>query len=392
MNRLFLCTALIIVSLNGSLMAQGLTYPWVEKNPRSKTETAFNMPACIVNVRDFVHLNDEQKIIFELNNPNDYEYIRNLDSTINQFIQDITFYKDSLANNLGNVRIDYARTQEAISQLSFKKYNPGADMFIKRNGALAKMKLEQDTIRFFLRVFSEERNGKKGFKNSIANYHMVQITFCLNNYSNIEKIAANKYLLRNIIDTLLITKRESTKSDPYKFPSSAIYKPFSETKRFEGFGGIIETEARKSWRIANRSDYLTFDGNMGIGLVRNTLTPNAEMGITYMNRQRKLDKNDYLFGRLTMSTYLFFDKNAAGEYLVHDNWFVNAELGEKHENETNTMGIGYLAFQKGNYFKGTTLKVFLNLRLKKSSFTISPEIIITNDFKQIFPGITLKVF
>lgn len=390
MNRLLLCTALAM-SLNGNLMAQGISYPWVEKNPRSKTETAFNMPTCIVNVRDFVHLNDEQKIIFELNNPNDYEFIRNLDSTISQFIQDISFYRDSLANNPGNIRIDYARTQEAISQLSFKKYDAGADMFIKRNGELAKMKLEQDTIRFFLRVFSEERNGKNGFKNKIAHLHIVQITFCLNNYSNIEKLAANKDLLHNIIDTLLITKRESTKTDPYKFPSSTIYRPFSDTKRFESFGGIIETEIRKPWGIANRSDYLTMDGNMGIGLVRNTLTPYAEMGITYMNRQRKLDKNDYLFGRVSASTYVFFDKNAAGEYLVHDNWFVNAELGEKHDDQTNSMGIGYLAFQKGNYFKGTTMKVFLNLNLKKNRFTISPELIITNDFKQIFPGITLKV-
>jgi hypothetical protein len=59
-------------------------------------------------------------------------------------------------------------------------------------------------------------------------------------------------------------------------------------------------------------------------------------------------------------------------------------------NGNTSMGLGYLFAQNGNFYKGTTLKFFTTIKTKVVS--LCPELIITNDFKQLYPGFTVKVF
>jgi hypothetical protein len=67
----------------------------------------------------------------------------------------------------------------------------------------------------------------------------------------------------------------------------------------------------------------------------------------------------------------------------------NADIGD---GENMNFGVGYLFARSGGYFKGVTTKVFFNITLMKKGLTLSPELIITNDFREVFPGLTLKVF
>jgi hypothetical protein len=69
--------------------------------------------------------------------------------------------------------------------------------------------------------------------------------------------------------------------------------------------------------------------------------------------------------------------------------FVNADIGEM---EGMNFGVGYLFARSGDYFKGVTTKGFFNITLMKKGLTLSPELIFTNDFREVFPGLTLKVF
>ena len=83
---------------------------------------------------------------------------------------------------------------------------------------------------------------------------------------------------------------------------------------------------------------------------------------------------------------------------MNDNWFVNATIGSVEEHNVagwfgkeSTIGLGYLVFEKGGYFKNITFKVFTDLKIT-NWVTVVPEAIFSNDLKQIFPGITIKVF
>lgn len=98
------------------------------------------------------------------------------------------------------------------------------------------------------------------------------------------------------------------------------------------------------------------------------------------------------FMRLSTTPYFFFDKNMQGSTTVQDNWFVNMEGGTESEDHKKrvSIGAGYLYAEKGAYFQKTTIKAFASMRVNKY-FTVAPEFICNNNFKQIFPGITVKM-
>lgn len=400
MKRTILCTALILTSLQLRLSAQQKMEPAINLPDRSSK--TFTLLKEYVNIRDFVTLKNDNKIIFELDNVDDYKRLKNLDSILNLLKDDIAFYKDSLTNSTGSsVRIDYyINTMSGHRQIRFKKYSPDGDIFMYRNGDLSRLKIEGDTIQVLMYVRGEELDTymkKKGSKKTSIRYvphYTIAVTFCMNNYSDLDEIIANKELLHHIVDTLYATKRKSTISDPVKFPSTTIYKPYM-LPSFKQYNGVMLTESPYPRHLIRRSDQLTLGGNIGLGLIRNTLAPNAELSLSLYNRRSYNAKDINTHVTLSVSPYFFFDRGAGGDYYVHDNWFVNFYIGGASDflikTKLLTGGVGYLFAAKGDYFKGTTMKAFLNISLN-NLITISPEIIFTNDFKQIFPGITLKVF
>jgi hypothetical protein len=407
MNRFFLATALI-VSLQGKLCAQTEeTKPCCgDRMGWTKTQQTFNTPQ-MVSIRDYVYLQNGGKMIVELTSVEDFDKLKNLDSLIRNFIKDISFYKDSLEGSAGNVRIDYVvHANQEHREIRFKKYRPDGDIYVSKYGEISKLKIEEDTIRILLHVQGKEimtkfvgLSGKRPKKKvPYTPQYQLQITFCLNNYTDINKLIAGPAMLRHIIDTLQSTKKEGTVNDPYKFPSSSIFKPYQGGERFRRFGGLINSDKDERWRnVTRRNDLLTANVNFGAGIVRNTLAPIGEFGISYENHRRRLDAKNYTVVSLYMSSVFFFDRDPNGGYFVKDNWFLNADIGAPGDGPKAanarmfSIGAGYLVAPKGDYFKGTTMKVFAKIQFQ-NGISVCPELIITNDFKQVFPGLTLKIF
>jgi hypothetical protein len=146
-------------------------------------------------------------------------------------------------------------------------------------------------------------------------------------------------------------------------------------------------------------DRVSLLGNIGAGLVRNKLSPFAEVGLEYRNYFVN-GKDDYSTTALYISPYFLFNQGTDGKYRTYTNWFVNAELGSFFSKNNDLMGLylkrmtlggGYLLNPDKIHFQKTTFKLFMNYQLPKG-ITISPEVIFTNNLKNIFPGITVKVF
>ncbi len=412
MKRLTFIAALLM-SMACTALAQDENKDGYKPKSPTQTESNFNMQEFYINTRDYVYLKNKTKMIIELNNPEQYNELKNLDSLIYSFIADIAFFKDSLENAGGSVRIDYAVDQAfPFAKIRFKKHAPDGDIFMHRHNDVAKLKLDQDTVHIFFRhdpVLERPNNTRKDWaKNHNYNFdhaRMYQVTFCVNNYTDLKKIADDKSTLLHIMDTLMVTKRERTKVNPHYNPSSARYYPFGpdtiktekcntclEKPRFKQYSGLVSLEHPAGRDIVHRSDLLTLVANVGAGTIRNSFAPYAEIGMSLIKYDRRIH-NDKFNERFVLtafvSGYYLFDHNADGAYYVKDNWFANLCVGE--ESNIN-FGVGYLFSKKGDYFKGVTTKMFMDVTLLKKGLTLSPELIFTNDFKQVFPGLTLKVF
>jgi hypothetical protein len=78
------------------------------------------------------------------------------------------------------------------------------------------------------------------------------------------------------------------------------------------------------------------------------------------------------------------------------NTFVTLELAQSFSREGKLwqkIGIGYLVSEQGGYFGPNTFKLTLDLTGKPRHGTLHliPELILTDNFKTVFPGIRLGV-
>jgi len=404
MNRMILITALMI-SLAGKLFAQNDKEDdsWARGIvQKSKTEQTFGMANTIINIRDFVYLHSAEMVV-ELNRVSDFDRLKNLDSILTILRKDISFYKDSLENYPGNVSVDYVMHDDHdFREIRFKKYKPEGEMFVNKTGDVSKLKTERDTIRIIIHVCGNELSFWKKQKtmklpNNVELY-TIQVSFYLNNVLDIDKIIAEKDMLRHSIDTLQSTKSQRTVKKPFTYPTSSIYSPYSfVSKHFSTFGSIMKSNNTPTpVNLSRRKNYASLELDMGAGLVRNTIAPMGEIGLSYTIHRAYRNDDYYTYINASMTPYFFFDRNPDGQFYVKDNWFANIEIGSPgsiYGLKTNriTFGVGYLAISNGNYFKGTTMKAFLNIKLK-GAVTVSPEMIFTGDLRQVFPVITVKVF
>ncbi len=393
MNKTILSTVLILlIGLQGSLFAQ-----------KSPTERTFSIYREYVNIRDFVHT-PNYDMVLEMDNVNDFTRLKRLDSILEQLQSEIAFYKDSLRDYSGNVSIDYViDVDHDYRAIRFRKHIPNGETFVHKDGEPSRLKIEQDTVNLIMRVKGAEilshLKGKPKKNIAFSPQYYVQITLKLNNYSDIGKVIADRKRLRHIVDTIeaATLKNKDVVAHPHINQSTVVYSMYTDGREsVESYKGILQSPYPTPWGLGNRRDKLVFDINAGIGLIRNTLTPMAEAGISLYNRRgyNQTDYNTYI--TLSVSPYFFFHQAADGRFYTYDNWFVNLSAGGAGEflgvkAKLLMGGVGYLFAAKGNYFKNTTMKAFMTIKVK-DGFTVSPEIIFTNDFKQIFPGITLKVF
>ncbi len=408
MKRLMLLTALILISAKGMLRAQ--TNNTIAQP--SKTDQAFNpCEKCYIHIKDIVLMKDE-RMTLELFRIEDYALFKNMDSILMNFRKDITFYKDSLDNNgIGNVRIDYVyNLKNNTRKIRFHKYPANGASFVQQNNDVSKLKIEQDTVHIVLentmplkQATYVKVKGALG-KQLLSTFpYSIQATFVLNNYTDVDHLITDKAEIKRIIDTLEEAKKPLVGKRGHVGVVSSVYRPYLSQNmkehwrpaiiKYRQYIGIIKDEND----YQGSSDYLTVDMNVGIGLLRNALAPTADLGLQIVRTRRRYDpKVSNAYGLYFQPIFLF-DKNSTGDYITNTNAFVTLRLGEQTNEEgckrpiATALGVGYLILNKGNYFKNNTFKVFMDLQLNKA-VRIAPELIITDNGKQIFPGLTLKVF
>lgn len=389
-------TVLVLASTLGEMYAQ---YKLLEFPPligKGQYKEVFDAPEQFLHTHTIV-LKDRNVMTIKLWDLKEYKYLENIDSVLQTFLNDISFYSDSL-DNLGvrNVRIDYRLSDDddKSKRIRFQVYEPESVDFAKRKGQISQLKLTYDTVHIVLESGIIDEEPYKYIRGLKSKQH---IFLYLNNYTDL-KGYIGRGELQSFIDTVYL-KANTEKKDKIAAQTTIYYYPYSNSKyKLRYFNTIADFwDPTGNYLIWRYFDKISFHGNIGAGLVRNKLAPAAEAGLEYRDYWIEGKPNYSVIGGY-MAPYFLFDKDATGNYNTTISWFACAEIGSSVENDNFetlhiqrlTVGAGYLLNPDGVYFKRISCKVFANLTLSKG-ITISPEVIATDNFKSIFPGITLKV-
>ena len=130
---------------------------------------------------------------------------------------------------------------------------------------------------------------------------------------------------------------------------------------------------------------ITFIG-LGLGYYRDRFVPDMGSKLSF-NLKDRLGKDWIEFGAL-YTLQFFFQREAESDYQMDLNGWVTG-FGKLTFGGGDEIGIGVggLVHREGGYFKGTTMKLSLYSKQDNARFTFSPEVIFTNDFKQVFPAL-----
>ena len=138
---------------------------------------------------------------------------------------------------------------------------------------------------------------------------------------------------------------------------------------------------------ARKTSILIYPG-FGVSLIRNELAPVFYINLGF-NHKERYEVN------INTSSFFFFERQLDKSYEINRNTFVNAEflLNFSPFNRTvknwNGLGVGYLVESKGQYFQDATMMVYYKRRLKH--IAIMPGLVIADDFKEVFPVISIKL-
>lgn len=126
--------------------------------------------------------------------------------------------------------------------------------------------------------------------------------------------------------------------------------------------------------------FLTVDAGVLGGVIRNVFAPGLsfEIGLSFSS---SVDQYKCF---ISADMYYFFSKNEENKYGTQINNFINAGM------TINDWGLG-LGWGKGNQFEKSAFKVFSLYNIPHTPIHISPELYITSDFKQAFPGFTIRI-
>jgi len=148
-----------------------------------------------------------------------------------------------------------------------------------------------------------------------------------------------------------------------------------------------------TYRTIRKTFEIELIPNIGVALIRNTLAPNV-----YLSLKMNVN-NKYQLG-LNASSYYLFERDTARNFKMYGNLFAGIEFlkprelivngnNERKEESADWWGIGisYLIENNGDYFNDPTFKVYFINEIEH--ITILPELIFTDNFNTLFPGVTI---
>ena len=357
---------MLIISI-GNTFAQTAT---------SNSDKIFDMPPGYPKQRFFVDLGKGNKMQIELASFEDLKFFYNIDSLVNEFLTDLEPLKDSLSNDLLSKRIDYTTDSLGRKKIRIQQFSPKGFSFVSKEGDIASLKLEQDTVNFIGIV---HYIAKYSMRKAFADSRLYRLSFFLNNLQDLktyvngslnEKISA----LKNNINSAWVTNRSTGRVYLKAEPSISGRL----TKGYVAGGDYLNIRA--SVEVQNYKHYFVPSFTLGAGLILSNTHFKREIVLSW-------DPN------------FLFANDTQGQLKTYRNDFLTLTWGQGfvRDNEPRKespllfiMSLGYLINRQGEYYDKNTFRLGAGrLSLFEGKTKIEPIMYFNNFFKGVTPGIRL---
>lgn len=151
MKNIFISLVLFL-SIKSNLHAQLL---------QDQDEKNFELPENTFTRIFWISLNKGNKIQIELSELAGLGYLKNLDSILDRFVNDIALLKDQSWDELASKRINYSVSSDGVATIHIRQYKPVSSSFVIIGGKAAVLKFQQDTLHIISKFTAAENDSKK---------------------------------------------------------------------------------------------------------------------------------------------------------------------------------------------------------------------------------------
>jgi hypothetical protein len=355
---------LMLISIKGICFAQA-------DNRKTKTDKTFDLPPDYPQRRFIIELDKGNKLQIELVNMADLDRFINMDSVIRVFFEDIEPLKDSLTDELANKRIDYLVDSSGIKKIRLQKFKPDGSSFLVKDGEIAALKLEQDTVNLMGKIFYRVDKPKKG----TLRERYYRLSFFVNKLND----------LAGYMDGSLTEKIRTIIHDVNTTWITTNRKVYLKTDK--------SITARYDKGHVAGGNFLNFRFSVDAQNYKNYFVPSFSLGAGVVLSKNKW-KSEFA---LAWEPNFFFARNAQGKLQTFRNDFLTLTggTGPIHDNDAHKeshfvfiASFGYLVNKQGTYFEKGTMRLGMGrLSLFEGKTKLEPAFYFTDLFKGVTPGL-----
>ncbi len=326
--------------------------------------------------RFIINLDKGNKLQIELSDINDFDRIPNIDSVIKELMQDTELLKDSLSDELSSKRIDYIADITGVKKIRILLHKPNGSSYLVKQGDVAALKLEQDTINYLGMLPYETNNNHR--RNAAVTYY--RLSFFLN---DIKELPA--YLNAGLQDKINNLKQNiSSKWTMGKDKQMHLQNdPSVSAKAAKGYVG---------------NDFVALNAFVHIQNYKQYFVPSFSLGaaVTFNNRNSFTREIGFYW-----EPQFLFAKNSQGNLQTFRNDFLTLSLAQgllkdkdakKDANWLTVLSVGYMIKRSGNYYDKNTFRIGAGrLSLLNGQVKLEPVFYFNNFFKGVTPGVRLAV-
>jgi hypothetical protein len=234
-------------------------------------------------------------------------------------------------------------------------------------------KVEVDELKSNADIFLIDNEGMKEIHSDRIDFVIYQpkmtITFSLEELSDLEEV--KELSVASVWDQIAQKFENAGKRNLY-FGEGTFKFGKANLKAITGTPGGL--------------DQLELSAGVGIGFYRDRFVPDLNFKLA-VNFPDRLGNTDLQFGLLYTQQY-FFEENVQQEFDVDVNGFLTGFFSiEFSKNYKIGAGVGALIRQEGSFYQGDTYKFSLYTEKRDSKINFTPELIFTDNFKQLIPAL-----
>ncbi|HEY4156028.1 MAG TPA: hypothetical protein VGM24_11390 [Puia sp.] len=365
MKRIILLM-MLVTSIKESLFAQ--------ENPTvSNTDKKFELSSDKFTRRFLIDLGKGNKLQIELKDMADLDRLKNMDSILRVFLQEIEPLRDSLSDELSSKRIDYTMDSMGRKEIRIQQFRPKGSNFLINKGDLASLKLEQDTVNFIGTVhFIAKYTLRKAFPDQ----RKYQVSFFVNQLNELPSILAAG------LNDKILSLQQNVNSG---------WKPGQDGRLELIKDPRISAKLPKGY-FTGHGDYLSPDISVNVQNYKSYFVPSVSLGIRMVLSNGSYKRE---IGLLWEPHFLF--QNGQGRLKTFRNDFLSLTFGQgpikdndplKESSLQVILSAGYLVRRQGDYFDKHTIRLgFGRLSLFEGKTKIEPMIFFHDFFREVTPGI-----